>query len=472
MYPPMTRTIVLCLAVSLVSMQTVQAAPTIRAVTVSGNASVPTDEILSWCGSRPGGVFSEVSLDADRRAIERGYRELGFLAVRVTLEVLTMTPDSSLVDFEWSIDEGRRTVVGSVTIAGVDGEALAELMAGFDTSPGRPLISATLEQDIAGLLNRYEKLGYPFARCSVASMSVRKGPEVDSIDVRLTLQPGQRVTIEEIRVEGTEETDPEVVIRETRIRPGEFYDPTRVEAIRDRLNRLNIFSEVSEPELYLRGERGGLLITVREGPTNTFDGVLGYVPASPDGSDGYLTGLVSIGMRNLFGTGRKLSLRWYRQDQYSQELMVRYTEPWVFSLPLNIGGGFFQRQQDSSFVRRVVDFRGELMASEKLTLAASFESTNTIPSADSAAQRVRRSSSIALGVGLAYDSRDDAYAPQGGVFLQTDYSYGRKTSPADQGTTGAAQFTAADCHGHGIVSWDIPAPGDRARSTCPSSYRW
>ena len=325
-------------------------------------------------------------------------------------------------------------MVGSIAIVGVEEIPRGELLAEFETSTGSALISATLEEDIAGLLGRYELLGYPFARCSVASMNIRRGPEVDSIDVRLSLQRGRRVTIEEIRVEGTEETDPDVIIRETRIRPGELYDPLRVERIRDRLNRLNIFSEVSEPELYLRGERGGLLITVREGPTNSFDGVLGYIPATSEGSDGYLMGLVSVGMRNLFGTGRKLSLRWYRQDQYSQELMVRYTEPWVFSLPLNLGGGFFQRQQDSSFVRRVVDARGELMASEQLTLAASFESTSTIPSADSAAQRVRRSSSVALGVGLTYDSRDDSYAPQGGVFLQTDYSYGRKSSLADSRT--------------------------------------
>jgi len=219
-----------------------------------------------------------------------------------------------------------------------------------------------------------------------------------------------------------------VVIREARAGLGEVYDPERVEAIRDRLTRLNIFSEVAEPRLYVRDGRGGLLITVREGSTNTFDGMLGYVPAAQTGAAGYVTGLVSVGMRNLFGTGRKLAFRWYRQDRASQELSLRYTEPWVAGLPLNLGGGFFQRQQDTAYVRRLVDFRAELLASDRLTLGGSFESGSTIPSADTTIQRVQRSSSIAFGLGFSYDSRDDLFAPQGGVLLLTDYHYVRKTS--------------------------------------------
>ena len=426
----MTQKIALGLAAVLCCAHIVRAAPTIRSVTVSGNASLPSAEVLSWTSSRPGDLLSDASLESDRRVIEQAYRDLGFLAPKVTSQVLAMTPDSSLVDLGWTIEEGRRTVVGRMAIVGSEELSPDELIAEFETSPGTPLVSAMLEGDIARVLGRYEELGYPFARCSVRSLSVRRGTEIDSVDVRLGLQQGRRVTIDEIRVEGTEETDPQVVVRETRIQPGEVYDPDRVEAIRDRLNRLNIFSEVAEPELYVRGEQGGLLIRVREGPTNTFDGILGYVPETTTGVEGYVTGLVSIGMRNLFGTGRKLGLRWYREDRYSQELMVRYTEPWVFSLPLNLGGGFFQRQQDSAFVRRVLDVRGELLASDRLTLGTSFESTNTIPSADSSVQRVRRSSSIALGVSLGYDSRDDLYAPQGGVYLWTDYHYARKSSLA------------------------------------------
>ena len=48
------------------------------------------------------------------------------------------------------------------------------------------------------------------------------------------------------------------------------------------------------------------MIRVQEGNTNTFDGVVGYMPGTGTGDEGYLTGLVSVSMRNLFGTARKL----------------------------------------------------------------------------------------------------------------------------------------------------------------------
>jgi outer membrane protein assembly factor BamA len=60
-------------------------------------------------------------VETDRRAIEAAYQELGFLAARVTPELLAMTPDSSQVDLGWSIDEGRRTLVGTLVITGADG---------------------------------------------------------------------------------------------------------------------------------------------------------------------------------------------------------------------------------------------------------------------------------------------------------------------------------------------------------------
>jgi outer membrane protein insertion porin family len=131
-------------------------------------------------------------------------------------------------------------------------------------------------------------------------------------------------------------------------------------------------------------------------------------------------------MRNLFGTGRKLSFNWQREDRNSQELGFRYVEPWVFSAPVNLGGGFSQRQQDTSYVRRVLDLKAELMFSEELSASLLFGSENIIPSADSSAGRVFRSSTTTIGVEFQYDTRDDIYAATSGARYRTDYSFGNK----------------------------------------------
>lgn len=400
--------------------------PLIQNLKIIGNTAFTSRELMGEMSSRSSLAFSPTILGNDLQAIRDRYRGAGFLDVTVGLQRLDYSGDSSLVDITVSIDEGRQSLVGIITVTGSQLFSEEDIISRFETKAGDPLDESRLEQDIGDLLTRYEQAGFPLAQCQVAGIVRRAGQEHDSLNVSVSVEEGKRVTIDEIRVQGNRETDPAVVVRETRLKVGEPFNPVKVDAIRQRLQRLNIFSDVSEPELYMRHDAGGLLIRVREGNTNTFDGVIGYIPSTGTGQSGYVTGLASIAMRNLFGTGRKLSFNWQREDRNSQELSLRYVEPWIFSIPVNVGGGFLQRQQDTSYVRRVLDLKSELMISEELSASVLFGSESVIPSADSTASRVFRSSTTTYGVELLYDTRDDLYSPTSGVRYITDYSFGRK----------------------------------------------
>lgn len=398
----------------------------IRSVSVEGHTAFTAREILEWTALSPNIPYSDAVLQAGVERLHEAYRRSGYLGARIQPLILP-TDDSAFVDLVLSIHEGRKTLLGSVSLRGNESIASTVLLQHFNVKAGAPLDESALESDLDAVLSRYERAGFPYAQCRIRELAVHSGQEVDTLHVTLEIDEGQRVTIDEIRVEGNKETDPSVVVRETRISAGEVFNPTKVEAIKSRLKRLNIFADVSDPELYVRNDRHGLLIRVQEGSTNTFDGIVGYVPGRVAGESGYVTGLVSVSMRNLFGTGRKLSFRWAREDRYSQELGVRYLEPWIFQLPANIGGGFFQRQQDSSYVRRALDLKAELMLSEDLSVAALFNSESVIPSAtDTLFSRVFQSSIVSVGAELQYDTRDDAYSPTSGARYRTDYQYGSK----------------------------------------------
>ncbi len=402
-------------------------AATIRSIEIRGNTAFTAREILGWLSSAPRLPYNQTVAANDVLRVRDAYLRQGFLAVEVGHTVVPSDGDTAHVDFILTITEGRQTLIGTITLRGNNHLPTDELLRQFDVRPGSVPDASVLERDVENLLIRYERAGYPFAQCTVEHLAVRAGEEHDSLDILLAIDEGRRVTIDEIRVEGNKETDPAVVVRETRIAEGEVFNPTKIDAIKGRLMRLNIFSDVSEPEVYVRNERSGLLIKVQEGSTNTFDGVIGYIPGGTADESGYVTGLVSVSMRNLFGTGRKLSFRWAREDRFSQELAVRYLEPWVFQLPANIGGGFLQRQQDSSYVRRVLDLKAEVMISEELSVAGVFNSESVIPSAsDTLFRRVFQSSIVSFGSELVYDTRDDPYSPTSGARYRTDYQYGRK----------------------------------------------
>jgi outer membrane protein insertion porin family len=255
------------------------------------------------------------------------------------------------------------------------------------------------------------------------------------------------VRIEEIRVEGVEETDPWVLIRETRIRMGEVYLARMGDAVRRRLSRLGIFTDVAEPELFVREQKGGLLLRVTEGPTNSFDGILGYLPAPPSGGEATVSGFVAVSMRNLFGSGRRFNARWQRDDRSSRELSVRYLEPWIAGVPVNGEVGFRQRQQDSLFVKNSIDVAAELMISEVLSAGVSASWDRLIPAGDTLDQRHGRTSAIGLGAFLRYDSRDDRICPTSGIRYGTDIQVGQRKRtpvPGRQETSGSIQRYGID----------------------------
>ncbi|HXX63369.1 MAG TPA: POTRA domain-containing protein, partial [Bacteroidota bacterium] len=400
---------------------------TIRSIAIHGNTVFTAREIAGWLTSRAGSALSPSALQGDLRQILDEYRSLGYLGTRAHFAPPQFTSDSASADLTLELVEGRQTLVAAVRVRGSLRLTEAEILEEFDLRSGAPFNDAVLEQDIQVLLVRYEKLGYPFARCSVGSIDRRFGSDIDSAAIELDVEEGDLMHIDEIRVEGNKETNADVIVRETRIVPGEIYNPTKISAIRQRLNRLNIFSSVSEPELYTRAGKGGLLVKVQEGSTNTFDGIVGYIPVAASGGGGYLTGLASVAMRNLFGTGRKLSFHWQREDRYSQEIGIQYLEPWVFDAPVNLGGGWLQHQQDTSYVRRTLDLRTELMFSEELSVALLFNTIQVIPATDSlTGPRVIGTNEVTAGLEIQYDSRDDIYSPESGARYRSDYHYGHK----------------------------------------------
>jgi outer membrane protein assembly factor BamA len=437
----------LCIFVQAVPCQLKNAGPVaaVTYVSVTGAIAFTPRDVLSWLTLRTGSPFSRAALRSDLLSVTEHFRAEGYLNARVTA-VERYNADSTGVDLALQVEQGRRTVLGTLSFTGNVSIPTADLLSLLDSRIGAPLDQQLLESDVAAVLSRYEKLGYPMAGCVVDSFNLTAGPDADSLAVKLVVDEGPRLSISEVRVQGNNETSTNVVVRESRIRMGEYYDPDRMQTVRQRLLRLNIFSAVFEPELYLHGTTAGVLIRVQEGRTNTFDGVAGYMPGT-GGSDGYFTGLVSVSMRNLFGTTRKMQFRWEKEDRHSQDLLLGYSEPWLFGLPMNIGLDFQQRRQDTSHVLQGGNLRIDWMFSEELTAGVIGGTESVFPSADTAVARVPRSSTTSVGVDVLYDSRDDLYSPTRGARYRADYHHGRKSvraSGSRNGSSGSVQRFTVD----------------------------
>ncbi|HTK82560.1 MAG TPA: POTRA domain-containing protein [Bacteroidota bacterium] len=393
----------------------------ITKITVSGNAAFGSREILDIIATKTASSFDSLRWSLDKDNILRRYREGGYYFAAVRYQTEHMAAES--IELNIVISEGPRSDVGSILIEGNASLATPVLLDPFGTRVGAVLNPKVLEADISSIVGQYERAGFPYATVTVGDISV---DSLRRLAVKLSVDEGAKTTINEIRVEGNKETSEHVIVREARISPPELYNEDKIRRIRQGLMRMNIFSRVDEPQLYAGKEGGELLLSVEEGSTNTFDGVIGYVPGNQADESGFVTGMVSVTMRNLFGTARKLDVRWQRDDRLSQEVGVQYSEPWVLDFPVNLSGSFFQRQQDSIYVRRVAGLRAELMFSDVFSAGGTLQQENIIPSTTIASQAVSNSRTLTAGVTLQYDSRDDIVAPTSGIHYVTDYLIGSK----------------------------------------------
>lgn len=445
----------LCLLQSILSSQDMTPVR-IRSLHLEGNQSISTNTILQALAVREGEVYTENQIrNAVARVLEL-YSTEGYLDAFIDSIVIERDTLEPAVDVRYVFIEGKRSVVHSLTFVGDSLFSPREIALSMTTTLGSPLNFALLENDIYELLKLCDKKGYPFAVISFEHLSRTEEEGEYRWDIVLSITKNYQVSISEMKFDGLRTTKEEVAFRETRLRRGQLYTASLPPLVKKRLERLQVFSSVSLPELYVTAQEisphvlsGGFKVTVTEGSTIAFDGMIGYMPTQAEQGKGTFTGLVSLQFRNLFGTARKLATRWYRERALTQEVELQYTEPWVFSVPVNISVGLAQRRQDSTYVRNHTFGTAEYMLSEEIALGATF-TTISVHAIEGYGKRVLPSSwSVLVGASIKYDTRNSTHTPTEGVLYSTEYSAGTKhhssfgTSPSTKLSTHRILFDGA-----------------------------
>ena len=403
----------------------------VEKIEISSNKVFSEDEIRRWAGLNSGQNYFPGIIDTSLSRISNVLSANGYFNPSFNDSRLEFSSDSQKVTLYLNISEGKPTIIQNVFFSSADSTNIEEYISSFDYLKGEIFNQYEIVSLINNLLTDLENQGFPFALVRIQSVYLYNDSTGDDnlADLYLTLDEGNKSTIDKIEVSGNTSTKDYVVIRELRIEPGEVYSQEKVEDIPQRLNKLRFFDPVPTPGFYLDSDNSGVLqINVKEKNTNNFDGIIGYIPPQNENESGYVTGLVNITLRNIFGTGRAAAINWEKLTRISQELELQYLEPWLFGYPFNLNARLFQRIQDSSYVQRIIGGGLEYLATQDISASAFVLAEQVIPAARAIPSfTVYNSSSITTGVGLKIDMRDDPIATLSGFIFENSYSYSRKT---------------------------------------------
>ena len=403
----------------------------ISKIDIEGNKDFSDADIKSWLQVGEGTKLYHHLLDTLKSRVAaqldlRGYFNSGFENSK-----LIYSADSQKVSVLLKVKEGDPTYIKKVFFSGNDSLQVKNFNETFKLLEERVFDKTEIENYINDALTKLENDGFPFATFTITSVHFYRDTlkNENFADIYLDLNTGVKSKIDKVEVVGNSSTKDYVIVRELRIEPGENYSQKKIEELPKRLNRLRFFDPVPVPGFYLDSDdKGVLLVTVKERQTNNFDGIIGYIPPANDKETGYLTGLVNVSLRNLFGTGRAAAFRWRKLDRNSQELELKYLEPWLIGFPLNLNLSFYQRQQDTIYVQRKFDAGLEFLATEDVSASVFISSESTIPTlSEEPVFTVFNSSALTTGINLKIDTRDDPLAPTGGLFFNNSYKFSQKT---------------------------------------------
>jgi outer membrane protein insertion porin family len=414
----------------------------INKIEINENQVFSDDEILSWAGLNEGQNYFPGITDTSLSRISNNLTSNGYFNFSFDGSKFDFESDSQKVNLLINVIEGKPTLIKDLFISSSDSINIEDYISSLNYLKGEIFDRYEIETSISNIITNLENIGFPFAAVKIQSVNLYD----DSVsndhyaDIYFTLEEGMQSRIDKIEVIGNTSTKDYVITRELRIDSGEEYSQKKIENLPRRLNKLRYFDPVPVPQFYIDSQNNGvLLVNVKERNTNNFDGIIGYVPSANDKESGYVTGLVNVTLRNIFGTGRAAAIRWQKPTRSNQELELKYLEPWLFGFPFNLNAELFQRIQDSTYVQRRIGGALEFLATEDISASAFISTEEIIPTERQIPVfTVYNSSSLTTGLGLRFDFRNDPIASTNGFLFETVYSFSRKkiNGPAEYITPG------------------------------------
>ncbi|MEO1042316.1 MAG: outer membrane protein assembly factor BamA [Pseudomonadota bacterium] len=277
-------------------------------------------------------------LDYDQELLRQHYSKNGFADFAVVSAVAELTPDRKDFIITIEVEEGPKYDFGNVdvntTLSKLPGEALRRRV---PIRPGSVFNSERIEEAEEALTFATGVYGYAFVDIYPR---LDRNPETKTIDITFEVNEGPRVYVEEININGNQQTLDRVIRREMRLVEGDAFNRVLVDRSERRVKGLGFFSEVEVEELPGSApDRSVLNVNVVEQPTGSFQ-----IGGGVSSNDNFIFN-IQLDQRNLAGRGQNVLLD-LSASQRTNRARLSITEPYFLGRRLRAGASIFVQDTD------------------------------------------------------------------------------------------------------------------------------
>ncbi len=302
-----------------------------------GGSGIPEDELIDLIHSEEGDEFDARLVKLDKILLTNYYRQNGFLTVLV-FDSLTIDNKSRNVIILYEIIEGQRYYFERVDLTGNNIFNKSKLLNMFsELQRGMPFNEGAVKDARVAIENAYYNNGKPFV-----SIALDYQFEQDSmVVITCDIEENQTVTIKEMAYLGLKGVQEFIVRRELEIKKGEVYDREKITKSQRNLYRTGLF-EYIRFELKPTAEDSSeaiLQIQIQEKDVWWLGASIGFTSENEESYGNKLELSLEGGHRNLWGTGRSISLYVVPSIAYDvnsksiinpdNHITFVFVEPWI-----------------------------------------------------------------------------------------------------------------------------------------------
>jgi len=319
----------------------------IEVINIVGASAISEKTLLSELQLSTGGwlswytkddQYSKQKLQADLESIRSYYTNRGYLEFNVDSTQVSLSPDKAKVFVTLNITEGAQFNVSTIALSGELLVPEAELRALIRVQPGEVFSRTKLADSAKAISDRLGREGYAFAQVNAVPEINR---EQRTVAFNFVVDPGRRVYVRRINVSGNAQTRDEVIRRELRQLEASWYDQSKIQRSKVRLDRLGFFSEVTmdNQPVPAASDQVDIDVAVTEKNTGSLNAGAGYSSADK------LVLTASISQNNVLGTGNSLALQ-VNTSRTAKTAVISYTNPYWTADGISRGIDVYRRTYD------------------------------------------------------------------------------------------------------------------------------
>ncbi len=359
-------------------------------------------------------------LEYDKQLITQFYNNNGYPEFKFTTSIAQLKANTNNFEIILNINEGDKFNYGDLEVESklkkIDPEFVKTIL---PIKKGSIFDRSLLNESIKQLKEIAQSEGYSFIEIDT---NLLDGSEANEVDVKLIINEGPRVYVNNINISGNSRTVDKVIRREVALTEGDAYNKYSIKYSKDSIRTLNFFNEVEINEIRTDfPDKINLEIAVEEKNTGEVSLGAGYSSAN--------AASLNMGLRenNFLGKGQKVK---FDTSFSSTKTLydISFTEPYFNNKPLSLTTNIYSNFTDpknvnyetedlgfglsSSFplsTDRYLELRYSLFTSKIKANSNATAYENALAGTDTVSS---------LGYSLSFDRRNSRYKPSNGFNIK------------------------------------------------------